>query len=353
MILTASRLLCFAALLASCTPSIANVPCSALSSPGTLRIVTFDVFAALMQTEASLNNATASAIPQASSSDVTTIVNNWINCYGSYASPPSPFDPTSQTPQPFPWVMHRCLWQALNTSGYGVSDGPGTPAFATLVLAWSTLTPYDGTAAALQQLANAGLLLGALSNGDRQALANATSVFLPGVRFWRVFPSDYPVGVFKPDADMYAQVAHAAAEMGWGPDAILHAAGSPTDAQGARKYGLLSVLIAHGNSPDPPPDPCAVFQDISSLPGYLNVSQYPPLQPSPGPYSPASAAATGGAGVAPGPVAAIAMGVAVVSVAATLAVTRALAAPRGKRVAWATSKGHAETVVNPTNGYGQ
>lgn len=251
-----------------------QVPCSALSSPGSLRLVTFDVFAALMQTQDSLVNSTIAALPDHASS-ASAIVTSWINCYGGNAG--STFDPARYVPQPFTWIMRSCLWGALNSSGLGVDIAPGTATFETLAVAWSVLKPYEGTVEALRALVDAGLRLGALSNGDRATLVNATSIFLSaGVPFWRVFPSDYPVGAFKPAAGMYEQVALAAAAEGWPPEAVLHAAGSATDAQGARTYGLLSVFISHGSAPAGSPAPCAVLENITLLPALLNTDSYPP-----------------------------------------------------------------------------
>ena len=320
------------------------VPCASLSSPGSLRLVTFDVFAALMETKASLENATAAAIPSASSP--STIVDSWVSCYGSYAG--ITFDPASFTPQPFPWIVRHCLWQALNASGLGASDGPGTASFEALAVAWSTLTPWSGTADALRALAAAGLRLGALSNGDRATLSNATAVFLPGVPFWRVFPSDYPVGAFKPAGAMYQQVMLAVAEQGWPPEAALHAAGSPADAQGAREFGMLAVLIAHGAQPDGPPSPCAVLDNITLLPGYLNVDAYPSSSPPPPPATDA------GGALAPGATAGLVLGVGALSALATLAATRALGsaamagASKKRKMVWelaARSPAGAEPVI--------
>lgn len=74
-----------------------------------------------------------------------------------------------------------------------------------MLRAWSDLIPRNGTREALARLAPR-FMIAPLSNGDRNTLTEATRVFLPDVKMSYIFSSDYPVGVFKPLAPIYAQV---------------------------------------------------------------------------------------------------------------------------------------------------
>jgi FMN phosphatase YigB (HAD superfamily) len=73
-----------------------------------------------------------------------------------------------------------------------------------------------------------------------------------------IFSSNYPVGSFKPNPGMYAQVAAVIS-----PEKILHVAGAPIDALGAREFGLYSALLHE--KPLPGAQPCFVFPDITGL----------------------------------------------------------------------------------------
>ena len=93
-----------------------------------------------------------------------------------------------------------------------------------------------------------------------------------------MFPSDFPVGAFKPQAAMY----HQTLSLGYDISEILHVAGGTGDASGAREAGLFSVYLAKtyqkrgdhlfddsadGNSAQP----CFVIDDISQLPEILGL----------------------------------------------------------------------------------
>jgi FMN phosphatase YigB (HAD superfamily) len=222
--------------------------------------VTFDVFAALMQTEASLTAGVAGVLgARANASTVAQLVDGWLGYYGSYmVAGRDLFNASTQGPEPFQWVIRGGLEALLAQLALPVA--PGSAAFEALCECWGDLVPFANTSATLALLGSR-VLVAALSNGDEGTLRNATRIFQPPLH--ATYSSDYPVGAFKPNARIYEQVV---AE--FGADAVLHVAGSPVDAWGARSYGIYSAFL-HEEAPLPGPQPCWLLGDISEVPGIL------------------------------------------------------------------------------------
>lgn len=183
-------------------------------------------------------------LPQLSSNQINSLVSNWENAYGSYAS--QNFDENVTGKSPFQWVIRTSLTTILNDMNIVVTDDE----FNALIAAWGKLTPWPNTKEVLQQLYQANFTLAALSNGDRTTLGHAMEVFLPEVKISYLYSSDYPVMAFKADAKMYKQVS--------------------IDGWGAREAGLFSALL---HSPPYPkqPLPCFLLQDITELPAILGL----------------------------------------------------------------------------------
>jgi len=246
--------------LISIAPSVNAVDCSTFD-PSSIHALTFDVFAALMDSPDSLVTNVAAALPALSPSDVDTFVGKWLDAYGYYFG--KTFNQTTQGPEPFTWVIHTSLVTILEGFGLNGTVPVDGPVFSTLMQAWSNLTPWPGTAETLALLQSKGILLAPLSNGDHNTLLRAVSTFLPQVNMTGpVFSSDYPVGVFKPLGPIYAQVAEA-----FGIDHVMHVAGSGIDGFGARSYGLFNTLLY--DHADPGPQPCFVLSNITQLPAVL------------------------------------------------------------------------------------
>jgi hypothetical protein len=92
--------------LISMTPSVNAVDCSTFD-PSSIHALTFDVFAALMDSPDSLVTNVAAALPALSPSDVDTFVGKWLDAYGYYFG--KTFNQTTQGPEPFTWVIHTSL----------------------------------------------------------------------------------------------------------------------------------------------------------------------------------------------------------------------------------------------------
>lgn len=230
--------------------------------PKSIKLITFDVFAALMDLDTSLIVSVTKILPTWSSDQVKVFVSHWENAYGNLAG--TVFDESVTGSQPFQWMLNTTLTSILESMSSSVTDDERV----LLIQAWGILTPWVNTQEVLTQLYNANFTLGALSNGDRGTLTTAMKVFLPAVKFTYIFPSDFPTaGSFKPDAAMYHQIK---TTTGITATEMLHVAGANIDGWGARNAGLLSALL--GRIPYPQlPLPCFMLKDITELPAVLGL----------------------------------------------------------------------------------
>ena len=221
-----------------------------------IALVTFDVFAALMDTPNSLISSVATILPRLSPSAVNSLVDQWLNDYSNYAG--YVFDESITGPSPFQWVIRSSLSNMNSSMNLQLS----TEETERLILAWGKLTPWPGTYDVLAKISNSSsIALAPLSNGDVGTLNAAMAVFQPHTIPKFLFSSDFPIGAFKPDSAMYKQLL---ADHGVTVEQVLHVAGSPTDAQGARKAGLFSALVY--NKPIPGVyAPCFSLKNITDL----------------------------------------------------------------------------------------
>lgn len=223
--------------------------------PKRIKLVTFDVFAALMDLETSLTKSVATILPTLSSKDVTSFVQQWEGAYSDQAG--NSFDQAVTGPSPFQFVLRGSLDDILSTMSLTVTSEQ----YDALIYAWGELIPWENTAKVLQQVYAANYTLGTLSNGDKETLARAMQVFAPNVQFTYFFSSDFPVGAFKPDPAMYRQLPATSA---LSVQEILHVAGANIDGWGARDAGLFSALVYSKPYPKKPL-PCFLLDDITDL----------------------------------------------------------------------------------------
>jgi len=237
-----------------------------------IKLVTFDCFAALMSWEESMLRNVATILPQYNSSQISELVYTWEYAYGDAAG--TIWNEGDTGAFPFSWLISNSLEDISRELNMYFTPSE----FHDLVMAWGHLTPWKGTQESLEILAKANLDIGVLSNGDWRTLESDVSIFTSPVKFKYVFPSDFPVGAFKPQAAMY----HQTLTLGYEISEILHVAGGTGDASGARDAGLFSVYLtktyqkrgdhlfddsADGKSSQP----CFVINDISELPAILGL----------------------------------------------------------------------------------
>lgn len=242
-------------------PSIA-IPCSLLNV-SELRLITFDLFGALMLTKSSLNDTIAQLLPTLAVSDVENFTAEWLLAYQSFFGQTFP---PALTHQPFLWVIRSSLLKILNTFNLSSTVPESSSTFKSLLSAWGNLQPRDGAIEVLSRLGQK-YQLAVLSNGDRGTLQQALHVFLPAVNISLILPSDYPVNCFKACSGMYAQ---ALAAVDGDQRRVLHVAGSSYDANGARTFGIFAGVLGSSVANDDPA-PCFVFDSIKKLPSFFGM----------------------------------------------------------------------------------
>jgi FMN phosphatase YigB (HAD superfamily) len=219
-----------------------------------IKLLSFDMFAALMDLYSSLNVNIAEILPNLSTNQVETLTNNWVDGYGSYGN--YIFDENVTGPYPFQWMLNDTLTTALNNMNLEVTSSE----FVELTQSWGDLIPWQGTTYTLTTLYNAGINIAPLSNGDSDTLTRDWKAFEPATDPYTIFSSDFPVGAFKPQPSMYAQVINSGVNI----EEYMHIAGAPGDAQGAREYGIYASLS--WNTPIPGDyEPCFVLNNITDL----------------------------------------------------------------------------------------
>lgn len=242
-------------------PSVA-IPCSSLNV-SELRLITFDLFGALMLTESSINHSIAQLLPSLAVSDVNNFTDEWLLAYQSFFG--KSFSP-SLTRQPFLWVIRSSLLKILNSFNLSSTVPEGSSTFNALLSAWGNLQPRDGDVEVLSKLSQK-YQLAVLSNGDRGTLQQALRIFPPSVNISLILSSDYPVNCFKACSGMYAQ---ALAAVGGDQRKVFHVAGSSYDANGARNFGIFAGMVGSLVANDDP-DPCFVFDSIKKLPSFFEL----------------------------------------------------------------------------------
>jgi FMN phosphatase YigB (HAD superfamily) len=214
----------------------------------------------------------ANILPSYTSSQIADLVYTWETMYGDAAG--TVWEEGVTGAFPFSWLIAT----SLDTISKDLNMNFTRSEFNNLTTAWGQLTPWEGTQEALEILAKGNLDLGVLSNGDWRTLHSDVSIFTSPVSFKYVFPSDFPVGAFKPQSAMY----HQTLALGYDISEILHVAGGSGDASGARDAGLFSVYLAKtylksgdhlfdDSADEKSTPPCFTINDISELPAILGL----------------------------------------------------------------------------------
>jgi FMN phosphatase YigB (HAD superfamily) len=268
-----------------------------------IRLITFDVFGALMKTSSDLTLSVKDAYPTLSKAIASQIAGDMLSFYASYMDNGGYiFNKSIHIPEPFIWVTRNGLEIALKNR-YPTCENeclPSNKTFERLAnYAWGNLTPYDDVISSLSQISYSNKYqIGVLSNGDDLTLGNATRQFETiGISIKR-FGSDYPTGVFKPQKGIYQQVID---KGGYSIDEVLHVAGSEFDAIAAHTtVGFLSAVGRGGSGNSP--DVCFYLSDLTLLPEILGLSSSSSPSPSPLPFSSSSPSPSTSSSFSPVPI---------------------------------------------------
>lgn len=134
-----------------------------------------------------------------------------------------------------------------------------------LLQAWDTLAPWPEANAVVRNVREIGLSTAILSNGDTDMLEAAAAVFDTGFDY--ILSSDQ-AGVYKPHPAIYSLTE---TKLGISTKDILHVAGSPNDVLGAVAAGITCIWSnRHGErllDPDYPPE--REYADLNGVLDYL------------------------------------------------------------------------------------
>lgn len=185
------------------------------------RLVTFDVYTALLDYESGLVPEVAKLRPD----DALAITRSWRAKQLEYAQISNSLNLGRI---PFRVITRRALDYVFARAGQAPSEREAQA----LCAAWDRLPAWPEAAATLAELRSRGYELGLLSNGDEEMLRAAASFI--GIEFDHVLASDH-AGHYKPHPAMYALPAQ---RLGLRNEQVLHVAGSPTDVLGAKVAGM-------------------------------------------------------------------------------------------------------------------
>mmetsp|Transcript_7136 Transcript_7136/g.11343 ORF Transcript_7136/g.11343 Transcript_7136/m.11343 type:complete len:274 (+) Transcript_7136:1143-1964(+) len=207
------------------------------------KLITFDLFAALVDLKASLYRSAGEILgEEIDNATKTNIVTAWISSYSTLKDinslarvPGMVFNLEKyNTTERFVFMLYETLDAALRQHDLPLSVTTRTR----LVQSFGDLSPLPGVTKVLVELSKSNnYKLAILSNGDNDTLTRAVKVFEDaGVVFHYILGSSVPQ-VFKPEHAMYEQ----ALKLGFESTEILHVAGADFDAIGARVSGIDSV----------------------------------------------------------------------------------------------------------------
>lgn len=221
----------------------------------TYRLVTFDVYSALMDLEKSLLPELARVFDYtAGDVELPALLRTWRAKQLEYTL----FSNSLHRGHiPFREITRRALEYSLRRSGLDLSEEQR----AELVAAWDRLQPWPEAEAVVAEVKARGYPVAVLSNGDEVMLRALLSNF--SVPFDYIFAADQ-AGVYKPHPAIYhLPLDH----LGLLPAEVLHVAGSGRDVMGARAAGLACAWS--NRSGDVPLDltyaPTCEFPDLTGL----------------------------------------------------------------------------------------
>jgi len=231
-----------------CLVFFCNQRISAEFSPDDIELITFDFYAALMNTSYSIQEdclaILANTFPQAT---ILNLVDNWMSEYDSLEQINSLLQDRGvqwASDDLFLLMLQTTLEGTLQLMGLSLSPD----LFDQVVDTFNRLKPWENTLFTLLQLRNATKMvdgqsvprfkLGVLSNGDESGLSRAVQVLQP-FTFDYILCSTTAGGYFKPSLQFYEQVLPI---LGDGDKRKhVHVAGAAFDALGAKLFGLNAI----------------------------------------------------------------------------------------------------------------
>jgi len=223
-----------------------------------VRLVTFDVYSALMNIEAALMAHTAAVWPYRSEAERAALVREWRRLQLEYTLISTLLGKGHLS---FRTITQRALRVAMHRLHFRASQAEQD----VLVQAWDELPPWPEARDVLRRLRQGPWELALLSNGDTEMLQAVANTL--GVDFDYIFSAEQ-AGVYKPHVAIYHLPVK---QLGLSPHEIVHVAGAARDAMGAKAAGLRCVWVnrSHDLILDPSFAPDVELATLEPLPEVL------------------------------------------------------------------------------------
>lgn len=218
-------------------------------------LITFDVYSASFDIEGSLVPKLAEVYGSVDPSQLVAVFRVWRQKQMEYMLINNSLDKGRFS---FRYITGRALRYSLQKHGLPVPD---TSVCDALVHAWTELKLWPEAAEVIKEVKNRGYKIAMLSNGDEDMLNALNNQ--PDFTFDYVFSAD-EAGCYKPHPTFY-ELPFRRLEIG--RNELLHVAGSPTDAMGAKAARLTcawsnrfhDVVLDENYTPD------YQFKDLSGV----------------------------------------------------------------------------------------
>lgn len=221
------------------------------------KLVTFDVYMALLDIEGSLTPVVSNAfsLPEASARG---FVRTWRAKQMERAAISNSLGKGRTS---FRAATAMALDYAAGQAGVDMDPQDR----ARLIEAWDRLTPWPEANAVVSKVKEMGYATAILSNGDRDMLEAAADAFAPG--FDHILSSEQ-AGYYKPHPAIYRL---SKTELGIESEHVLHVAGSPNDIIGAVSAGLACIWSNRRGDRllDPDYAPLAEYADLKGVIDFL------------------------------------------------------------------------------------
>lgn len=253
-----------------------------------VKVITFDFYAALMNTTGSLRENGREILAQDPATDrwsptqADAFVMAWEKQYSSYVGIVNALQRNAGLHWAEADLFKVMLHTTLNYTCASQKVALSASTREALAQAWKNLKPWPNTLAVLQTLRSTGRFkLALLSNGDAEFL-HAAAAALPAMD--AEFGGDGlgvgGVSLFKPEPELYHQVRSLLPdepEDQW-KNKVLHVAGAPYDASGSKAFGFHTAwnsmqadpaFLDYTGTGQNVPD--VVLHDIGELPRTLGI----------------------------------------------------------------------------------
>jgi len=217
------------------------------------KLVTFDLYAALVDLEGSLVPELEKVIGE-TDQDLVSVFRNWRASQGYYLLINNSLNKGHVS---YDYITMMCLEYALAKAGITIRDDEKRQ----LVDAWLQLKLWPEAKSVLLEVKRRGYPIGILSNGDTEMIAKVQKGF--GISFDYIFAADQ-AGAYKPSPQLHNLPLK---QLSLNGKDVLHVAGTVHDVIGTKAVGLTCVWSNRSGDAilDPAHAPDYITKDLTGV----------------------------------------------------------------------------------------